>query len=213
MKSEKRFAYLRIAFGFVWAIDAWFKWQPAFLNGLSGMLSSMADGQPAWAKAWIELWVHIVNINPHLFAILVALIETYIALSLIFGFFTRITLIGSIIFSLLLWSIGEGFGGPYMAGSTDIGCAIIYAFVATALWIGMAWKAFSIDARFAKTNNSPTEVSDNNNYSVIKFLILVIVVLVSILFTDHSPAPSSTTISMHSDQSAGTGPGAMAQWV
>jgi uncharacterized membrane protein YphA (DoxX/SURF4 family) len=210
MKSEKRFAYLRIAFGFVWAIDAWFKWQPSFLNGLSDMLSSMAQGQPAWAKAWIELWIHIVNINPHLFAILVAIIETYIAISLIFGFFTRITLIGSIVFSLLLWSIGEGFGGPYTAGSTDIGCAIMYAFVAVALWIGMSWKTFSIDARFAKVNNPPAEVSDNSNSSVIKILILVIVILASIVFADHSPAPASTTMSMPSDQSAGTGPGAMA---
>ena len=129
MKSERKFAFLRIAFGCVWAIDAWFKWQPAFLNGLIDMLKSMLDGQPLWVQTWINFWIHIIGFNPHLFAVMVALVETAIALGLIFGFLTRTALVVSIIFSVLLWSIGEGFGGPYVAGSTDIGCAIIYAFV------------------------------------------------------------------------------------
>ena len=30
-------------------------------------------------------------------------------------------------FSLLVWAIAEGFGGPYGSGSTDIGTSIIYA--------------------------------------------------------------------------------------
>ena len=39
-----------------------------------------------------------------------------------------------VFFSLLVWSVGEAFGGPYAAGSTDIGTAIIYAFVFAALY-------------------------------------------------------------------------------
>jgi len=30
---------LRIAFGLVWAIDAWFKWQPAFINNFTNYLT------------------------------------------------------------------------------------------------------------------------------------------------------------------------------
>src|SRR5580658_5914206 len=33
------------------------------------------------------------------------------------------------VFSVLIWSIAEGMGGPYGSGSTDIGTSIIYALV------------------------------------------------------------------------------------
>ena len=36
--------------------------------------------------------------------------------------------------SILIWAVGEGFGGPYTSGATDIGTAIIYALVFAALW-------------------------------------------------------------------------------
>ena len=38
-----------------------------------------------------------------------------------------------IVFGLLIWGVGEGFGGPYMSGATDIGSAIIYSVVFAAL--------------------------------------------------------------------------------
>ncbi len=40
----------------------------------------------------------------------------------------------------VIWSTAEGFGGPYTAGSTDIGAAIIYVLVFLALWFGHAWE-------------------------------------------------------------------------
>jgi len=146
MKSDKKFALLRIAFGIVWAIDAWFKWQPTFLGGLVDQLTSMLAGQPAWIQSWIGMWISLVKINPHLFAVGVAVIETLLAIGLIFGLCTRATLIVGITFSLIIWSVAEGFGGPYAPGSTDIGCAIMYAFVAVALLFGESWKAYSLDA-------------------------------------------------------------------
>jgi nitrite reductase (NO-forming) len=40
-----------------------------------------------------------------------------------------------LVFSLLIWSTAEGFGGPYTAGSTDLGTAIIYAVVFALLFL------------------------------------------------------------------------------
>jgi hypothetical protein len=37
--------------------------------------------------------------------------------------------------SLMIWSIVEGFGGPYGPGSTDVGAAIMYAFIFVAIII------------------------------------------------------------------------------
>jgi thiosulfate dehydrogenase (quinone) large subunit len=205
MKSERNFAFLRIAFGGVWGIDAWFKWQPAFQSGLTSMLTAMLDGQPAWVASWIELWIKIVSVHPYLFAILIALTETAIALSLIFGFLTRMALGGSMVFAFLIWSVAEGFGGPYVAGSTDIGCAVIYIFVAIALWLGASWRAYSIDAELEKKypnfflwkdSAAPRGLEDKKDVITV-LLVLGIIILGSILLVEHAPNMQ-------------TGPGAMA---
>ena len=218
MRPERKFAFLRIVFGCVWAVDAWFKWQPGFLNGLTDMLASMLDGQPAWVQAWIHLWINIVSLNPHFFAILIALTETAIAFGLIFGFLTRITLAGSIIFAFLIWSIAEGFGGPYVSGSTDIGCAIIYAFVAIALWLGTSWRAYSLDKLlqrkhprfFLWRDSGPTDIQEDKKDGAISLLILGMIILGSMLLAEHIPSTPAQSMSMTSGQSTGTGPGAMA---
>jgi thiosulfate dehydrogenase (quinone) large subunit len=146
LAQEKLIAFIRIAFGFVWAIDAWFKWQPTFQNGFIGQVSAALSGQPAWIASWIQWWTQFVSIDPHLFAIIVALGETAIAIGLIFGFFTRTALTGGILLSLIIWFVPEGFGGPYQPGATDIGTGIIYVFVLLALWAGMCWRQYSLDA-------------------------------------------------------------------
>ncbi len=132
---EKGIGVLRIAFGIVWAIDAWFKWQPGFQNNFMSYLTGALDGQPGLAHAWINFWIRIVQVNPLLFAHLVALGETAIAICLILGVFGNLTNIGGFLFSLMIWSTAEGFGGPYMPGSTDIGTSIIYAIAFVGLFL------------------------------------------------------------------------------
>ena len=59
---------LRIVFGLVWAVDAWFKWQPAFINGLHDYLTEPLEGQPPAVQSWINFWMTTVHIDPTLFA-------------------------------------------------------------------------------------------------------------------------------------------------
>ena len=148
--EDRSFAILRIVFGLVWIIDASFKWNPTFLNNFTDYLTQGAQGQSALVQAWIDLWVKSVSVDPHLFAIIVAVSETAIALGLIFGLFTEIAIAGGIAMTLVIWSTAEGFGGPYIAGSTDIGAAIIYAIVFVALWLGRCWRYYSIDSVLKK---------------------------------------------------------------
>lgn len=49
--------------------------------------------------------------------------------------------------SLVIWSTAEGFGGPYQAGSTDIGAAIIYVLVFACLVLGRAGLTLGLDRR------------------------------------------------------------------
>ncbi|TMI31469.1 hypothetical protein E6H29_04480 [Candidatus Bathyarchaeota archaeon] len=51
------------------------------------------------------------------------------AFCLITGFLRKLAYTAGFFLSLLIWSVPEGFGGPYGPGSTDIGTGVIYAFV------------------------------------------------------------------------------------
>ncbi len=148
--EDKSFAILRITFGLIWLIDASFKWSPTFINNFTDYLTQGAQGQPALVQAWIDLWVRGVSVDPHFFAIIVAISETAIAIGLLFGLLTEVAIAGGIAMTLVIWSTAEGFGGPYVAGSTDIGAAIIYVIVFIALWLGRSWRYYSIDSVLKK---------------------------------------------------------------
>jgi thiosulfate dehydrogenase (quinone) large subunit len=40
----KGMGILRIVFGLIWAIDAWFKWQPDFIHNFVSYLTGTFDG-------------------------------------------------------------------------------------------------------------------------------------------------------------------------
>lgn len=90
------------------------------------------------------MWVHVAQINPLTFGMLIALVETAVALSLITGVFSRSAIPAGLAFALLIWSVPQGFGGPYAADTTDIDSGVIYAMVFAALWIGSAWRSLNL---------------------------------------------------------------------
>jgi len=120
---------LRAAFGLVWAIDAFFKWQPAFFNNYLSYTTDIVSGQPQWLLPWFNAWVSIIQINPAFFALMTCLIESAIALGLLFGLGRKWIYILGALFATLIWSIPEGFGGPYTPGATDVGGGLIYVFM------------------------------------------------------------------------------------
>jgi nitrite reductase (NO-forming) len=124
---------LRIGFGLIWAIDAGFKWQSGFRQGFMGMVMEEGKGQAGWMHDWFHFWINLQHPHAMAFAYATAVIETVIALSLIFGFARKSIYIIGALFSMTIWGTAEGFGGPYNATSTDIGAAVMYAVVFLAL--------------------------------------------------------------------------------
>ena len=141
---------VRIAFGIALAIDAGLKWSSGFFRHFSQYLSDAAEGQPEHIKDWIALWVHIVHANPSLFASAVAIAETLIAIGLILGVFSTLVNVAGALLMFLIWSTAEGFGGPYMPGSTDIGAAIIYILVFAGLFFTRAGLYIGLDCILAR---------------------------------------------------------------
>jgi len=138
-------AVVRIAFGLVWVVDAILKWLPAFAHdSFIGSLQGARLGQPAAVQGWIDFWLDILQTNPPLFAHLLAITESLLALCLLAGAFTNVVCVLGALLSLAIWSTAEGFGGPYVAGGTDIGTSIIYVLVfamLAACAAGGAWGA------------------------------------------------------------------------
>jgi thiosulfate dehydrogenase (quinone) large subunit len=145
----RRVELLRLVFGLVWAVDAYLKWQPAFIHSYAKNVAAGADGQPGWLRPWFRFWRHLVKLDPNLLAYATAAIETLIAAGLILGLARRAVYIGGIAWSIAIWTIPEGFGGSFLSGATDIGTAIMYALVFATLYsletLPTATGAWSLD--------------------------------------------------------------------
>jgi nitrite reductase (NO-forming) len=124
---------LRVTFGLIWLIDAILKWLPGFRASYMDTIMEQAEGQPGWLQPWFRFWIDLQHPDSRFFAYLVATVETLIAAALIVGFARKISYSAAIVFSLLIWSTAEGFGGPYTSGAADIGTAVLYALVFAAL--------------------------------------------------------------------------------
>ena len=132
-RGDGRVGWLRVAFGVIWGLDAYLKWQPAFLNNFLAQATAAGNNQPHWLAPWFTFWRDIVQTAPHLMGYLVAATETTLAVALVLGVLPRLVLTAGLAYSLAIWSIPEGFGGIGVPGATDPGAGIIYAVVFAAL--------------------------------------------------------------------------------
>lgn len=139
---------VRAAFGLIWAVDAYLKFQPSFLSGYLDLIKGAAQGQPGWLAPWFNFWVSTISLSPAFFAWSTRIIEMAIAVSLLFGLGRKWMYILSAIFSFIIWAVPEGFGGPYVPGATDIGTGMIYVLVFVALIvidIALGRSPYSVD--------------------------------------------------------------------
>jgi thiosulfate dehydrogenase [quinone] large subunit len=162
VKLSKRIAIVRILFGVIWAIDAAFKFEPSIYNNIL-TISQVADsGEPSWLNPWFNFWFWLMSSNQLLIGILVIIIEVAIAVSLLVGLARRLNYALAAVFSFLIWAVGEGFGGPYVAGKTDINAAIIYVIVFILLYVvdGVIPPSWSLDSLLTKRISWWHKISD-----------------------------------------------------
>jgi nitrite reductase (NO-forming) len=131
---------LRVAFGIIWAVGALLTFSPDFAAHYVGYLHNAAAGQPAWSAWWFSMWIALVTPHATLFIWATRIVESLLALALIFGIGRRSLYALGALFSLLVWSTAEGFGGPYTVGATNMGTAISYVLIFIAL-IGLDYRA------------------------------------------------------------------------
>lgn len=125
---------VRITFGLIWAIDAWFKWQPEFQDNFMKLVQGGSASQPSWLGPFYQFWQTTLPPYAHSLALLTAIVETVIAVALIVGLARKPIYVIGALWSLGIWAIPEGFGNDDRAMSTDIGTSVIYVLVFAALW-------------------------------------------------------------------------------
>jgi uncharacterized membrane protein YphA (DoxX/SURF4 family) len=131
----------RILFGLLWAVDAALKWRPYFLTHFMDQLTGTLPGQPPWITTYIDWVIGVVHtIGPPVVAIVVAVVETLLALSLLSGRGLRLFVSLGILYSLAVWTTAEGWGGPYTSAGTGVrgnvvGNVIIYIVLFLYLWL------------------------------------------------------------------------------
>ena len=130
----RRVVVVRIVFGAVWAIDAFYKWRPGFVDDYAKEVGSAAQGQPDTLRPWFHFWRHLVVQDPRFFAYATAVFETLIALALLGGVARRAVYVLGAVWSLALWTVPEGFGGSFLPDATDVGTGIVYVLVFAALY-------------------------------------------------------------------------------
>jgi nitrite reductase (NO-forming) len=138
-------ATLRILLGLAWTANAALKWFPAFGAAFLSMLTGVSQDQPAFLKPWFSVVTAIASDGrAPILALGSAAIETYLAVALLTGFARKVTYSVGAIYTALIWATAEGFGGPYVPGSsTDVGAAIIYTLLFLTLLINDAGVGFS----------------------------------------------------------------------
>jgi nitrite reductase (NO-forming) len=201
-------AGVRAAFGIIMAIDAYLKWQPAFAAHYVGYLQNAAKGQPSWLAPWFRLWINLVTPHAEFFIFATRFIETAIAIGLLLGLARRLTYLGGVLFSLLIWSTAEGFGGPYTSGATNLGPALIYAllFVAVAFFerlLGSTpysldyyisrrfpkWSAIAEPAPKALAQRAPPSLDWDHQLGAIGAIVMALALALSTLASATSTAP------------------------
>src|SRR5215469_11311937 len=125
----------RIAFGIVWLVDGVIKFLWLQSSDVIKLVQNASQGQPAWLHPWYNFWKTSLTSTPTVFLHGIGLIELSLGCALVLGFLRKSAYLCGIMLSLMIWSIVEGFGGPYGPGSTDVGTAIMYAFIFFAIII------------------------------------------------------------------------------
>jgi uncharacterized membrane protein YphA (DoxX/SURF4 family) len=143
-------AVVRIAFGVIWSIDATFKFLPGFVHGqtLGDELGGGAKIKTPIIHEWIGLWHDAALSHPAAFAVGTGIVESLIALGLLFGVFSNLVFLGSAVFSFGIWSAAEGFHLPWTrSGITDLGPSVGYVIASLALFAGAAGATWSLDTK------------------------------------------------------------------
>ncbi|HET7014527.1 MAG TPA: hypothetical protein VFI65_11485 [Streptosporangiaceae bacterium] len=132
---------LQLALGAIWLVDAGLQFQPYMFSRqfITETIEPAAAGNP-WLVARPIMWAaHLAAGHLALANAAFALLQLLIAVGLFYRRTVKAALLTSIVWSVIVWWLGEGFGG-LLTGASPLtglpGAVILYALVAWLVWPG-----------------------------------------------------------------------------
>jgi hypothetical protein len=131
---------LQVALGVVWLLAATLQFQPfMFERGFAlEILKPAAVGNPAFVARPASWAAGVVLAQPQLWNTLFALAQLSLALGLFWRRSVKVALAGTVIWSVIVWWLGEGMGGVLAGTASPLtgapGAVILYALLAVLIW-------------------------------------------------------------------------------
>lgn len=122
-------ALVRALFGLVWLVDGYMKFRPGMLKSFYHVIDELVVGRPAWQLPWFRFWREVLDAAPDVWLRVIGVSELLLGCALVLGLLLKPTYVLGFLLALLIWAVPSKFGGPYVAGTTDIGASIVYCFV------------------------------------------------------------------------------------
>ena len=122
---------LRVLLGIVWLVDGTLKFYSGYAGSFLSQLQGNQSANPAWLSGWFQFWINVTTPAPTAVVYTVGFFELAVGAALVLGFMRKVAYSGGIVLGLMIWTIGEGFGGIFQTITpltTDIGTGIIYSF-------------------------------------------------------------------------------------
>ncbi len=130
--------HLQIVIGCLWLLDGLLQLQPKMFSGalVSRVLLPAANGQPAFVSGPIHWAASVFLVNPIAFNSAIVLVQLCIGMLILVAKTARLGLWLSVFWGLVVWIIGEGYGGIF-SGQFNLltgapGAALIYVLLALA---------------------------------------------------------------------------------
>lgn len=130
---------LQVCLGLIWLLDAGLQFQPYMFGPLfvtQGIQLSTA-GNPSLVVSSVNWASHLMVQHIVVYNVIFATIQLLMAIGMFFRRTVRLALAASIGWALLVWWLGESFGGIF-AGSSPLvgfpGGVVLYALIAVLLW-------------------------------------------------------------------------------
>lgn len=168
LSQNGMYSLARVSFGILWTYDALFKWQPYFLTHYLDYIVAAEKASTGWQAAYDHFWLILSTaIGPTLLAIIVALFESVTAYGLLAGHRSlRIFAPLGIGLAIVIWTVPERFGGPYVVGVSGVpdqlfGTAIVY--ILSLCYVCIAYNPLDLIAalRRAKRPQPRRQPTDN----------------------------------------------------
>lgn len=131
---------IRLIIGWLWVLDGLLQLQPKMFTSAFAdkVILPMAIGQPMVVSLPIHWVASLFLINPLLFNSLIAIVQLAIGILILFRKTSQSGLLAAIVWGLLVWSLGEAYGGM-LAGNFSLlmgspGAGLIYAIISLSIY-------------------------------------------------------------------------------